>query len=194
MPVGEFDYAKKLIPIYFDLFNRAKNLFQEYNPCSVCMGAGIKTCARGRVGGTNFCCSDCKYLGEHGCSVKSLQCQLWVCHYEFVPKETREEFKRKAWAIFIEASRLNLLITRGSEADCIANACDMYMSDKIDRTRGYVFSKPYTSVSEKPKLKRTGFTYSSILPSLKDYVSNSEPIVELTEEVKEQPSLFKEPK
>jgi len=143
MPVGEYDYAKKLIPIFNNLYDRTLQLLVDYDPCHVSGGA----CERHRRReGENFCCVNCKYLGIGGCTVKALQCKLWVCSYDYVPEAIRADFKRDMWAIFIEADRLNLLVTRGSMEDSIANACKIYMYDKKDLT-----------VPRMPKIKLSKF-------------------------------------
>lgn len=126
MPVGEFIVAKELVPKYLALNDRATALLKKYNPCAVSEG----TCARGRSGGTNFCCSGCKNLGVNGCTVHKLQCALWMCDYTLIPEPARTNFKKEMWDIFLEAEQLNLLVPRGSMADSISHACDVAMMNK----------------------------------------------------------------
>jgi len=132
MPVGEFDYAKALIPVYDSLYNRAVALMDRFNPCNVCDGV----CERHRrQEGKNFCCDGCLYLGKEGCSVKALQCKLWICRYDLVAPVNKRAFDSIMWGLMIEAAGFNLLYARGSMEDAVAQACRYYIEHKDERDK-----------------------------------------------------------
>lgn len=130
MPVGEFEYGKALIPVYHSLYTRAEALMKRFNPCNVCDGV----CERHRRDeGKNFCCEGCIYLGPEGCSVKALQCSLWICRYDLIAPVNKRAFDSIMWGLMIEASGFHLLYPRGSMEDAIARACRYYIEHRDER-------------------------------------------------------------
>lgn len=58
--------------LYDRLYDIGNFLLKKYNPCKI----KDNDCAATFY---SFCCSDCKYLTNKGCSVKCLWCKLWMC-------------------------------------------------------------------------------------------------------------------
>ena len=74
---------KELSKIYDDLYEQGQKIIDTFNPCEI----SNDKCARvvdSRFGLSQpfgyFCCQGCKYLGETGCTTKSLWCKLWLCY------------------------------------------------------------------------------------------------------------------
>lgn len=62
--------------IYDSLYQKASNLEEKYDPCNISNGI----CQREKIkSGKSFCCGNCEYLTNTGCSVKALYCKLWIC-------------------------------------------------------------------------------------------------------------------
>ena len=64
---------------YLALYAEAQAVFVRHNPCAPGKDRkeGHFTCRDSRFG--HACCSGCKHLGTEGCTVKSLNCKLWLC-------------------------------------------------------------------------------------------------------------------
>lgn len=69
---------------YNNLYYEVDKFMKSINPCKISGGK----CARGKSGGTNFCCGafgtstgkDCSYCSSTGCKAeKPLACRLWLC-------------------------------------------------------------------------------------------------------------------
>ena len=88
LPLEEF------ISEYRRIYQLGEELFSKYKPCSI-NNEGL--CLRGQDGGCNFCCADCAYITDTGCSVEALWCKLWVCGaiktYNKLPKEALKELE-----------------------------------------------------------------------------------------------------
>jgi hypothetical protein len=67
--------AKK--ELYDILFRIGQQIFDHYNPCDWRNGK----CRRMRLAKMvdKGCCEGCKHLGKKGCTVRSLDCTLWLC-------------------------------------------------------------------------------------------------------------------
>ena len=86
MPLANF------ISEYRKLYQKATDLFAEFDPCAVQDGV----CFRGRLDEPlqpNFCCKDCKYITETGCNAEALYCRLWICGALIAKGALSEEFK-----------------------------------------------------------------------------------------------------
>jgi hypothetical protein len=96
--------------LYDVLYEMADKVLKEHNPCRVENGK----CLRCQKGGHNFCCDDCQYLKDNGCSVKALYCRVWLCgshHRGIVENELN--------FIHYIARQHGLLTFRGSKEDSI---------------------------------------------------------------------------
>lgn len=60
---------------YIDKYYIDKNVCEFKNDTCVCQRMGFE---KAKING---CCGSCKYLEEHGCSIKSLACKLFYCRY-----------------------------------------------------------------------------------------------------------------
>lgn len=61
---------------YYYLYNKANKLIKDVNPCK------WKNDRCDEHNNTSSgCCGACKYLSNKGCTVKALQCKLWLCSY-----------------------------------------------------------------------------------------------------------------
>jgi len=109
--------------LMFDyLYSEASKLMEEYDPCKIKDGE----CERGRrikkgtwrgwAAHENFCCYDCKYLTDNGCSVQALWCKLWVCSPD-LEEELPLDFKIKQRDLLEKAK--GLLVGRGSKEDSL---------------------------------------------------------------------------
>lgn len=65
--------AKKII--YLTLYDQGNAVLKRYNPCKIENGR----CAGGYADTKGLCCDTCKHLGPEGCTVKSLECKMWLC-------------------------------------------------------------------------------------------------------------------
>jgi len=96
MPLAEF------ISEYRMLCQKATDLFAEFDPCAVQDGV----CLRGRTNDPNFCCSDCDYITETGCSAEALYCKLWTCGALVAESALPEEFMTRLAELKKEAGPL----------------------------------------------------------------------------------------
>lgn len=80
--------------LYLKLYERGERVFKRHNPCGVEKGTCIAPILPPlyHIEGDkeikkfskehkelSFCCGGCKNLGPNGCTVKALQCKLWIC-------------------------------------------------------------------------------------------------------------------
>lgn len=68
--------------LYDLLYDKADRLIKQYNPCNIHKENNRIVCNNEymcKVYGQQLCCTNCKYLGEHGCTTKSLGCKLGCC-------------------------------------------------------------------------------------------------------------------
>ena len=59
--------------LYDRLYVIGDFLLKKHNPCKI---------KKGKCSGpfrTEFCCDDCRYIINKGCSIKCLWCKLWLC-------------------------------------------------------------------------------------------------------------------
>jgi hypothetical protein len=65
------------------LYKKGQALIDKFNPCNITTDdKGYIHCSLGRKPsrpGTTYCCDDCKYVSDEGCTVKSLGCKLGMC-------------------------------------------------------------------------------------------------------------------
>ncbi len=118
--------------IYDQLFQEADELFKKFDPCYVI----AEKCLRARFGGENFCCKECKYLSDSGCTIKALLCRLWLCpecttHWNNIltkimtgnllmqsGRQTEMfNFMEKRTELWVKAQNTGLLVFRGSRED-----------------------------------------------------------------------------
>lgn len=64
------DIVRRLSKLYDAIYDRADQLFKEYDLCSINNGKCLDGC---------FCCSNCKHLSPDGCTIRSLACKLSIC-------------------------------------------------------------------------------------------------------------------
>jgi hypothetical protein len=95
MPMDEF------VNEYRKLYQEGIDLFAEFDPCEIHDGG----CYDGRNGGSHFCCSNCDYITDAGCTVDSMWCKLWLCGTLRSKKELPKEFK----------DQLNILVLRSGK-------------------------------------------------------------------------------
>jgi len=95
------------LELYDRLYNHADKLLKKYNPCRIKNGK----CANGR-----FCCYGCKYLNKSGCTVKCLECKLWLCSY-LVSLPKWQSLTSKLNKMMTIAFKNELLLFRGSKKD-----------------------------------------------------------------------------
>lgn len=75
---------------YDKLYQKIVDFMRDVNPCKIKNGI----CYRGKKGGRNFCCKDCKHLTENGCSAKKpIACKLWLCQ-EAIDNMTKKQRKK----------------------------------------------------------------------------------------------------
>ena len=123
---------------YQNLCTRAKELLELYNPCRIT----DNKCMRGK-----FCCGGCTYLIGRKCAVDCLVCLLWLCPSAM--KEVNEEFKDKARNIFIEGSKQELLVIRGSTMDTVFKANHSYRFSQIQMPWEDVYTLPIPLMNSK---------------------------------------------
>lgn len=121
------DYNEEDAALYYsEMYYKANKLMEEENPCKInAKGICIRERVRFEMFGTikkNNCCGSpkknnlseegtCKYLGEKGCSVKSLECSLWFCNFiRDWYKGTK--FLQEVDKIALDAEKLDLLDSR----------------------------------------------------------------------------------
>ena len=91
---------------YDELYDRAKAVIVELEPCLICVGKDKAFCARDTEGSVALCCEAippmirrCKHLRPTGCRVKSLRCAVWYCQdINRVWKETRKFYLGRSLA------------------------------------------------------------------------------------------------
>jgi hypothetical protein len=84
---------------YDELYEKVQNLIKKENPCRIDKdGICIRERTRKELFGVykkNNCCGSpyfldlsdkgtCKFLGENGCTIKSLQCSIWFCDFIYL--------------------------------------------------------------------------------------------------------------
>ena len=65
--------VEEKMKLYHKLCDISDFLLNKYKPCNFSNGvcAGLNK---------NSCCIGCKYLSERGCTVRALQCKLYLCY------------------------------------------------------------------------------------------------------------------
>lgn len=88
---------------YDDLYRQGQAVLDKYNPCNLRVENGVMTCNAMRYSFYKEpCCTDCGNLRDgHGCTVSSLTCKLWLCHWarENYPAAERELVELQSQAI-----------------------------------------------------------------------------------------------
>ena len=75
-----------LLAEYDHIYEKADNLFKEYNPCQfvddLCVNNRYNNYSELQING---CCGTrskpCEHFGSKGCAVKALGCKLHICFY-----------------------------------------------------------------------------------------------------------------
>lgn len=63
--------------LYDLLYSVGDSTIKEYKPCGIKLGTeGTVQCLINQL---HKCCGGCEYLGENGCTIKSLGCKLTLC-------------------------------------------------------------------------------------------------------------------
>lgn len=103
--------------LYDLIYDKADKLLKEFNPCDVhktLFGDIFCKCR-------NFCCCDCDYLSEKGCTVKALYCKLWRCDASYYHNNLGVKYKNsldyQLNKLLKIAKKYNLLIIRGTKED-----------------------------------------------------------------------------
>jgi hypothetical protein len=109
--------------VYDLLYLYGSHLIDIHNPCEITRGENGKvTC---RMNGP--CCGGCKYLGENGCTTKSLGCKIGLCYeYSWRGHHSRRDWRNikpemcrsleKLWKI---ALKYNMFTPRRSKAETL---------------------------------------------------------------------------
>ena len=80
---------------YDEVYEKAQELFDKYNPCEIKREGSKVSCVGGlKQEGNELCCYGCGYLGKNGCTVKALDCKLWLCSVIARRHPIREELKK----------------------------------------------------------------------------------------------------
>lgn len=75
------DKNKKIHEVYLSICNYIDKFYIDKNICGfkdgtcMCQRMGIEKTKK------NGCCGSCKYLGNKGCTIKSLACKIFYCRY-----------------------------------------------------------------------------------------------------------------
>jgi len=97
-------------PIYDYLYTTGQEILDKYNPCK----ANGADCVAGKGKRCDHCCGGCPYLGDEGCTVKSLWCKLMLCCWARTQSpEGEEELK----TLREQAAHWGLLGYRASKED-----------------------------------------------------------------------------
>lgn len=80
--------------IYDLLFEHLDRLQKELNPCKRRVEDGELRCAG--VSRNYSCCTTCKHLSSHGCTIRVLTCKMWLCREAF---ELMPVCDRQAWLV-----------------------------------------------------------------------------------------------
>ena len=89
--------------LYSLLYAAGERILKRHNPCKVVNGK----CLDG-----DFCCSGCRHLSSEGCTVKCLQCKLWLC---WKARKANPEVSNKLRALDIIARRNDISFMRTSK-------------------------------------------------------------------------------
>lgn len=79
-----FNLKNKDERLHYVFLETCDYIDRNYVNCNFCeFQDGICACQRaGKERATiNGCCGTCEYLGDRGCTIKSLACKIFFCHY-----------------------------------------------------------------------------------------------------------------
>ncbi len=124
-------YTEEFLKKKFDfLYRRACALMGKHDPCKIRDGSCYSMRLNPQAHRDDpFCCKGCIYLKPDGCSVESLLCKLWMCKpledLNGVNQVLRKDYSplaKKIIRLRKVAARYDLLVSRGSREDSVAQA------------------------------------------------------------------------
>ena len=108
---------------YRNIYQQGVELFTEFNPCAVQNG----TCFQGRLlkSSHHFCCDNCDYITDTGCTAEALYCKLWICGALRAQAKLHPKFR----------DQLNSLVKQSGKL-CRSQGGRLDLSDYIKRFYG----------------------------------------------------------